>query len=48
MGIIQCSKVNIGSQQELLSCRFFDHVSFNLNTLRLLLCYLRFSFHQLA
>ena len=42
-------KVNNSSQQGLLlSCCFFDHVSSNINKLRLLLCYLRVPFHQLA
>ena len=40
-------KVNNNSQQELLSCCFFDHVSSNTNK-RLLRCYLCVPFHQLA
>ena len=41
-------KVNNSSQQELLSYRFFDHASSNINKLWLLLRYLRVPFHQLA
>ena len=41
-------KANNSSQQERLSCNFFDDVFSNINKLWLLLCYLRVPFHQLA
>ena len=46
---LQMFKANISnsSQQEILSCRFCDHVSPNINKLWLILCYLRAPF-QLA
>ena len=37
----KCSNINNGSQQELLSCCFCDHVSPNISKLWLLLCFLR-------